>query len=147
MPRQAHAGKIRRLSDRVQNIAVVCSVILWHCGCDGFLWFHPSAVINILPGSGNINTTIQNPDGEVVPVTVSRSGCLLEVDDGWLNSGVCPIWCVSTDCVNNTYRPSYFSSWQQDLGLLFCACHPIPSDTFPKRSGQLWYWYIFEVIF
>ena len=54
-------------------------------------------VINILPVSGNINTTIQTPDGEVVPVNVSWSGRLLEVDGGWLNSGVCPIFCISPE--------------------------------------------------
>ena len=108
MPRQAHAGKIRRLSDRVQNIAVVCSVILWHCGCDGFLWFHPSAVINILPGSGNINTTIQNPDGEVVLVLLSWYSHLLEVDYGWLTSGILTSYCFS---------PENFPKWRGYLSL------------------------------
>ena len=47
--------------------------------------------MNIPPGSGNTNTTIQNIEGEVVYFTVSRSGCLFEVDDGWLIIEVRPI--------------------------------------------------------
>ena len=48
-----------------------------------------------LPTHGS--TTIQNPDGKSVPVIVSRYGCLLEVDNGWLTSGVHPIRCVSLE--------------------------------------------------
>ena len=63
------------------------------------LWVHPSTVINILPGYGNINTTIQTSDVEVVLVTVSRSGCLLELDYGWLIIGARPIYCFGRECV------------------------------------------------
>ena len=101
----------------------------------GNLWVHPSAVINVPPGSGNINTTIQTPKEEVVPVTVSRSSHFLEVEYGWLNRGVHPIHCVRPDCVCDTYRLSYFSI-QKYLNRFFCACHPIPSDNFTQRIGH-----------
>ena len=83
----------------------------------------------------------------MVPVNVSWSDLLLEVDDGWLNSVVCKIRCVSPACVRNTYRPSYFSSCQHNLRRLLCDQHPIPSDTFPKRSGHssLFCYYIFDL--
>ena len=97
MPRIAPVGKIRRLADWVEDITVVFYVRLWYHGHDGSLWFNLSAVTNITPGYVNINTTIQNPDGEVVPVTVSWYGFLLEVDGGWLNSGVHKIRCVSPE--------------------------------------------------
>ena len=90
------------------------------------MWVHPSAVIKIPVGSGNINTTIQTINREVVPTIVSCSGSLIEVDSSWLTSGVHPILFVNTECVCDTYRPSYFSS----------ACYPIPSETFSKRSGH-----------
>ena len=61
------------------------------------LWCHLSAVINIPPGSGNTNTTIETTDGEVIPVILSQSGSLLEADDGWITSGgppalLCQSW-------------------------------------------------------
>ena len=49
------------------------------------------------PGYWNINTIIQTPDGEVVPAILSRYGCLLEVYDGWLNSGVPLNICVGLE--------------------------------------------------
>ena len=101
MPQRDPVGKIRRLSDRVEDVAVVLYVRLWDSGHDGSLWCHLSAIINILPISGNINNTIQTPDGEVVPVTVSQSGSFLEVDDGWLNSGVYPFFCVRPETFTN----------------------------------------------
>ena len=84
-----------------------------------------------MPGPGNINTTITTTDEEVVLVTVSWYGHLLEVGDGWLNIGVCPICCVSTEVVHDTYIPSYLSSRKQYFGRLFHARHPIPSDIPP----------------
>ena len=132
MPGRAPVGKIRSPDDQAKDVTVVCSVRIWYCGHNGYLWFHPSAVINIPPIYGNTNITIQTHDGEVVLVTMYWSGCLLEVDDGWLNSGVLPILCVIPDCVHDTYRPSYFSSWLQDLSRLFRTRHPIPSDTLTK---------------
>ena len=65
------------------------------CGHNGYLWVHPSAVINIPPGYGNISNTIETPEEEVGMITVSQSGYLVEVDCGLLNSGVFPIRCVS----------------------------------------------------
>ena len=92
MSRQYHA-------DQVKHVAVSQPGPgnLWVWASDGSQWVYFSAVINILPRSGNINTTIQTPDGEVVPVTMSRSGHLFAVEDGWLNSGVPLIRCVSTE--------------------------------------------------
>ena len=78
MPPQSPVGNIKRLADQVKYFTVVCSVILWDRGHDGSLWVHPRTVINITHGSGNINTTIQTPDGEVVPTTVYRSGSCLK---------------------------------------------------------------------
>ena len=99
MPHRSSIGKIQRLSDLVKDVAVVNSVRLWDLGHDGSLWVHPSAVINIMPRSGNINTTIQTTDGEVVPVTVSWPGRVLEVGYVWLNSGVLPIISVRPEYV------------------------------------------------
>ena len=137
MPRRAPVVKILHPADQVKDVSVVRSVRMWDCGQYGYLWVHPSAVINILPGNGNINTTIQIPYREVVLVTVSRSGRLIEVEDGWLNSCVIPIFCVSPERVCDTYRPSYFSSRKQDFSRLFHACNLIPSYTFLKRSDHL----------
>ena len=77
MPWQSPVGDTRNLSDQVADVGVVCSVKLWDSDHNGSLWFHPSAVINITPGSGNTNNTIQTPNGEVVPVILSRSGLLI----------------------------------------------------------------------
>ena len=147
MPCQDPVRDIRRTDDHFKDVAVFCSVRPWDTGHDGSLWVHTSWVINIPTRSGNINTTIQTPNGEVVLVTVSWSGRSLEVKNGWLNSGVQPIFCVSPKCFHNIYRPSYLSSWQQDLSKFFATWNPIPSDTFPKQSGQWWCWYIVEVRF
>ena len=97
LTRRAPEGEIRSLAYQVENVAVIRYVSLWDRGHDGSLWFRLSAVINIPPGSGNINSTIQAPDGEVVPVTVSRSGPFLEMDDSWFNSEVRPIFCASPE--------------------------------------------------
>ena len=82
MPRQDPVGEMKCLADRVKDVAIFFSDGLWDRGHDGSLWFHHIVIINIPPGSGNINTTIQNPDGEVVLVIVSRSGYLLDVEGG-----------------------------------------------------------------
>ena len=42
--------------------------------------------------------------GKVFFVAVSRSDCFLEVDNGWLNSGVRLILYFIPECVSNTYR-------------------------------------------
>ena len=63
MPRQLPVGYIRRPADQFEDVTVARSVRLYYCGHDGSLWVHPSAVINILPGSGNISTIIQIPEG------------------------------------------------------------------------------------
>ena len=91
MRRRAPVCKIERLSDQVEDVSVAHPVRLWYLGHNWFLWVHTSAVINNLPIYGNINTTIQTVNGEVVLVTVSRSIHLLDVDDDWLNIKVCPI--------------------------------------------------------
>ena len=136
MSRQDPLGNTQHPTDRVKYVTVVRSVRLWYRGCNGSLWVHPSTVINILPGSGNINTTIQTHNGGVVPVTVSQSSRLFEVDDAWLNSGVRMILCVSPECVCDTYRPYYFSSRKHDLSQLFRTYHPITSETFSEQSGH-----------
>ena len=82
MPQRDPVVNIQRLYDQVKDVAVVCYVIIWESGHNGSLWVHPIAVINILTKYGNFNKTIQTIYGEVVPVTVSWYGCLLEVDDG-----------------------------------------------------------------
>ena len=59
MPRKFPLVNIQRYSDGVEDIAVDCSVRLWDHGDNESMWVHPILVINILPGSGNISTTIQ----------------------------------------------------------------------------------------
>ena len=112
---------------------------------DGSLSFHPSAVINITHKSGNISTTIQNYEGGVVLITVSWYGHLVEVENGWLNSGVHTILCVSPEWVCDNYqifyRTSCFSIRKRDLSQLFHIRHPIPIDTFPKCSGQQFFFF------
>ena len=134
---QDPVGYIQRPSEKFEYVSVFSSVRLWYRGHDGSLWVHFSAVINIPLGSGNINNTIQNPDREVVLVTVSQSSHFIEVYGGCFNSGVRPIPCVRPECVRNNYKPSHLSNRQQDLSRLFHTRHPIPSDTFPKQSGNL----------
>ena len=104
-------GKIRRPDDVVEDAPVDLTVRLWYCGHGRSLWGHPSAVIYIPPEYGNISTTIQNPKGEVVLITVSHSGCLVRVENGWFNIGACPIFCVSPECVCNTYQEFYIPSY------------------------------------
>ena len=138
MPHRVPVCNTRRPNELFKDATVVLSVIIWYCGHDGSLLVHTSAVINIPPGYGNINTTIKNTDREVVIVNVSHSVCLLDVDNGWLHIGVRLICCVSPESVCDTYRPSYFSIPQQYLILLFCVRNTIPSDTFSKRSAHLY---------
>ena len=83
---RAPVGDIRRPYDRVEDVTVVLSVRLWDLGIDRSLWVHTSAVINITPVSGNINTIILTFDGVVIPANMSRSGSLLEVDNVLLNN-------------------------------------------------------------
>ena len=145
IPCQAPVGKIRRPADWVEDVSVFICVRLWDRGHNGYLWVHPSLVINIPLGSGNISTTISTPVLGLVPMTVFRSGWLVEVDDGWLKSGVHKILCVSPEWVRDThrvfYRPFYFISWQQYMSWLFCTCHPILSDTILNKSGHL-FWFV-----
>ena len=116
MPCISPVGEILSPDEQWKDVAVVCSVILWDCGHKGSVWVHLSAIINIPPVSGNISTTTQNPEGEVIPITVSHYVCLVEVEGGCLNSRIHPIFCVSPEQVHDThqvfYRPFYFSSWQ-----------------------------------
>ena len=114
MPLQAPLRKMRSPSYQVEYVAVDFSVIIWDHGQNGPLWVHPNTVINIPPGFGHINTTIQTLDREVVPITVSQSGLLLGVDNGWFNSGVSVILCVSPAWVCDIYIPFYLSSRKQD---------------------------------
>ena len=88
---------IRHFYDQVEYVSVVWYVWLWYCGHNGYMWFHLSEIMNVPSVSKNINTTVQTHDGEVVPVTVSCSCRLLEVDNSWLNSGFCPIFYVIPD--------------------------------------------------
>ena len=92
MPLQAAVGKIRCPADWFKDVAVVQFIRLWYHGHYGSLWDHPSTVISILTGYGNISITIQNPGGRLVPITVSWSSWSIEVDDSWLNSGVSTIY-------------------------------------------------------
>ena len=139
MPRWSPVRDIRCPAYRVKYFEVACIVILWCCGFDGYLWVHPSAFINILPGSENISTTIQTPEVVVVRITLSWSNFLVGLDNGSLNSRVFPIFCVSPEWVCDTHqescRPSYFS-YQLDLIRLFHTRHQIPRDTFPEQSVQ-----------
>ena len=78
-------GDIRCPSEQVEYVTVIWPIVLWVCGHNGSLWVHPIVVINIIPGYGNINTTTQNTNGEVVLVTVYWSGSLIEVNMvGWI---------------------------------------------------------------
>ena len=63
MPWRSPVGNIRLPSGGAKDVTVACNVRLWDRGHDGSLWVHPSAVINIPLGSGNISTIIQNSDG------------------------------------------------------------------------------------
>ena len=92
-------GDTRHTYDSVKDVAVACTVRLWDHGHNGSLWVYPSAVINILLGPGNISTTIQTPKGEVVIINVYLYGCLVVVEDVWLNIGVRLILCVSPEWV------------------------------------------------
>ena len=97
MPRKDPVGEIHSLADQVKDVTVVFSIRLWDFGQNELLWFHPSAVIYIPPGYRNINTTIQAPNGEGVWFNVSQSVGFLEVENGWLGSGIRPIFYVSPE--------------------------------------------------
>ena len=139
MPQQSPVGDIWSPSYRIEDVAVALTVRLWDRGNDMSLWVHPSSVINIAPIYGNISTNIQTPEEEVVPITVSRSGFLFGLDDGWLNIRIHPIFCVIPEWVcdiyQEFYRPSYFSR-QRYPSRLFCTRHQILNDIFPKQSAQ-----------
>ena len=139
MPQQSPVGDIWSPSYRIEDVAVALTVRLWDRGNDMSLWVHPSSVINIAPIYGNISTNIQTPEEEVVPITVSRSGFLVGLDDGWLNIRIHPIFCVIPEWVcdiyQEFYRPSYFSR-QRYPSRLFCTRHQILNDIFPKQSAQ-----------
>ena len=94
-----------------------------------------------MPGCGDISTTIQSPEGEVVHVTVYWYGCLVEVEYVCLNIGFRLILCVSYEWVHDTHRMfygiSYLISQQKDLIWLLCTYHPVPNDTLTKQSGHL----------
>ena len=115
------------------------TVSIWDYGSDGYLRVHPSAVIDVPSGSSTlkISTTLKNPEWGVVPITVSPSGQLVGVYNGWLNSQVVPTCYVSPEGVQNSYqelfRPSSFG-WQKGLSWFFC--HQIPKGVLTKRSGQ-----------
>ena len=81
MPHRYPVYGIRHTADQVEDLAVVCYVRLWDRDQDGYLWVHPSVVINITPGSGNISTNIQTTKGKVVLITVSCYGLLVDVVD------------------------------------------------------------------
>ena len=88
---------IQRPDDRVKDFAVAFTIILWDHSHYGSLWFYPTLVINIPPGSENISTTILTDEGGVVLITGSWSVLLVVVYAGWLNSRVHPILCVSPE--------------------------------------------------
>ena len=90
MPRRTPVGDIRRPSDGFKDIVVSRNGSIWEYGSDWSLWVHPSAVINIPPGfyALNISNNLQPTEGEVFPITVYLSLCLVGVDDIWLNSRV-----------------------------------------------------------
>ena len=73
MPWWSPIGKIRRPDDRVKDIAVDRNVNVWYYGSGESLRVHPSAFINIMPGSSasNISNTIKTTKGGVVSITVS----------------------------------------------------------------------------
>ena len=109
MPSRTPVCRIRRPTEQVEDVAVVRCVRLCDSDQDGYLWVHPSVVINITPGSGNISTIIQNPKEKVVLITVSWYGRFVDLDDGQLNSGVRSIRCVSPEWVCDTHRLFYLS--------------------------------------
>ena len=65
MPWQAPVGEFQNPSNRVEDITVARTVILWGYGSNGSLRDHPSAVINISPRSSasDISTLTQTPEG------------------------------------------------------------------------------------
>ena len=131
-------GIIDRPSDRMYVRTIPLSRCIDRHSCYT-LWVHPSAVINIPPGSSSlsISTTIQTTEGGVVPITVSLSVRLVGVDDGWLNSSVVPICSMSPEEVRDSYRDvfrPYYLSRKRYLSSLFH--NNIPRCKSPKRRGQ-----------
>ena len=106
MPWRAPVGDIQIPYDGAEDVKAPCTVSLWDYYSNGYLWVHPSVVINIPPiySASNISTTIQNSEGEVTPITVSPHVCLVGVDYGWLNSWVVPTSSVSHEGVHDFYR-------------------------------------------
>ena len=82
MSRRSLVGEIRCPAARVKYVAVSYTVRLWDSGHNGYLWVHPSVVINISSGSGNISTTIQTFEGKAVSIAVSWYGWFVGVDNG-----------------------------------------------------------------
>ena len=97
--------EIQRPDYGVKDNTVDSTVRLWDCGYDGYLWVHPSAVINITTklSALNISSNIQTTKEEVLPITVSPYGCLFGVDNCWLNIQVVPIRFLITEGVRNSY--------------------------------------------
>ena len=114
MPRHATVEDIQHHSDGVKYTAVARTVSLWYSGSNGSLWVHPSAVINIRPGSSafNIITDIQTPKGGVFSINASPFFSFVGLGDGWLNCWFVMICSVSPEGVRNCYqelfRPSSF---------------------------------------
>ena len=104
MQKRPAVCEIQCSADGLKYVAVACTVRLWESGHYGFLLVHSSVTINIPTGYGNTSTTIQTPEGVLVLITVSRSGCLVGFSDGCLNSRVNKIHCVSPEWVRDTYQ-------------------------------------------
>ena len=106
IPRQSSVGNIWNPSIGVEGVAVAWTVSICDYCSDGSLWVQPSAVINIPPvySASEIITTIQTPKGVVVLITVDPYGCLVVVEDGWLNIWVVPIWSMSPEGVRDSYQ-------------------------------------------
>ena len=79
IPQHDPSGDIKRPADGVEDITVARTVSLWDYGSNGYLCVHPSAGINVPPGSSasNIINTIQNTIGVLVLITVCLSDHLV----------------------------------------------------------------------
>ena len=139
IPQHDPSGDIKRPADGVEDITVARTVSLWDYGSNGYLCVHPSAGINVPPGSSasNIINTIQNTIGVLVLITVCLSDHLVWVDNGWLNSRAIPIISVSTEGVHNSYRENFRTFYfNRKLDLSQLLHHHIPRRVFPNWSGQ-----------
>ena len=63
MSQQDTVGEILHPDDKVEDFVVSCTVRLWDQFHKGYLWAHPSVVINVPPGYGNIRTLRISFDG------------------------------------------------------------------------------------